>query len=107
MSWEIVWTILCACGIPTAIVGAGIKYIKKILAAKKTEDAAVNDGLKSLLRGDIIHSHDKYSERGYCPIYAREALEKEYQSYHNLGGNGVVTHLMEEIRALPTEKSNE
>lgn len=104
MNLNILWTILCACGIPAAIVAAGIKYIKKILKDKHTEDTAVREGLKSLLRGDIIRCHDKYTERNYCPIYAREALEKEYEAYHNLGGNGVVTHLMEEIRELPTEK---
>jgi len=104
MKLQIIWTVVCACGIPSAIVGFGIKHIKKMLATRRKEDAAINDGLKSLLRGDIIRCHDKYIDRQYCPIYAREALEKEYVAYHNLGGNGVVTRLMEDIRALPTEK---
>jgi hypothetical protein len=30
-----------------------------------------------------------------------EAAEKMYTEYHNLGGNGTVTKLMEDLRELP------
>ena len=41
-------------------------------------------------------------ERGYCPIYARDALELVYEAYHKLGGNGTITNLMQRLRDLPT-----
>ena len=70
---------------------------------RKERESAVEDGLEALLRAEIIRQYEKYSERGYCPIYAKEALKREYSSYHALGGNDVATELYHKILALPTE----
>lgn len=51
------------------------------------------EGLKSLLRNSIIDMYNKYTERGYMPIYAKEALRRTYEAYHGLGGNDVATEL--------------
>ena len=45
----------------------------------------------------------KWSERGYCPIYARENATRMYEPYHILGGNDVATDLIEDLKGLPTE----
>ncbi len=78
---------------------------------KKLEDsrqdsriAILESGVQALLRGEIIRCHDKYMERGYCPVYAREALERAYKAYKDLGGNDVATGLYKQVMALPTEK---
>ena len=42
-------------------------------------------------------------DKGYCPIYARDALDRVYESYHALGGNGTMTDLYKQTIALPTE----
>ena len=57
----------------------------------------------SLLRTEIIRQNDKYSDRGYCPIYAKDALQKEYDAYHQLGGNGTITKIFNNTMALPEE----
>lgn len=63
---------------------------------------AFRNGLQCLLRAEIIRSHEKYVElKGYCPIYAKEALTRAYKAYHTLKGNDVATALYEEIMALP------
>ena len=67
---------------------------------------ALKDGIQCLLRAEIIRCHDKYIEREYCPIYAKEALTRAYKAYHALGGNDVATELYEELIKLPTEKPN-
>ena len=67
------------------------------------EEQAVRNGLQSLLRAEIIRSYEKYEDRGFCPIYAKEALKIEYTAYHNLGGNDVATDLYKKTLALPTE----
>ena len=64
---------------------------------------AIKKGLQCLLRAEIIRSHDKYTERGYCPIYAKEALTRAYKAYHDLGGNDVATNLYNEVLELKTE----
>ena len=56
------------------------------------------------LRDRMLHCYNKYIEAGFAPIYAKENYENMYQQYHELGGNGVMTHLHEEFMALPTEK---
>ena len=65
---------------------------------------ALGNGLQSLLRAEIIRSYEKYIEKGYCPIYAKESLTRAYDAYHALGGNDVATGLYNEIMALQTEK---
>lgn len=65
-------------------------------------------GLRALLRADIIRLYNKYhDELGWCPVYVKQALEEEYQEYHNIGGNGVGTQMYEAIMALPTEPPEE
>ena len=67
----------------------------------------IESGLQSLLRAEIIRSHEKYMDKGYCPVYAREALNRIYESYHALGGNGTMTELYKQVMALPTDKEGE
>lgn len=71
---------------------------KRALAREKAE----MNGMRELLRSRLIEYHDKYTERGFCPIYAKEAATRSYEAYHDLGGNGVITSLYEEIMELPT-----
>lgn len=66
----------------------------------------IESGLQSLLRAEIIRSHEKYMDKGYCPVYAREALNRIYESYHALGGNGTMTELYKQVMALPTDKED-
>ncbi len=108
--------------IVVAIIGAGVTVFNVIFTAvsarkndkKRQADLRVvreNDrtqqienGLQSLLRAEIIRSHEKYMDREYCPVYAREALTRIYESYHALGGNGTMTELYKQVMTLPTDK---
>ncbi|MBE6890040.1 MAG: hypothetical protein E7485_08520 [Ruminococcaceae bacterium] len=68
----------------------------------------VAKGTQCLLRAEIIRSHEKYIDRGYCPVYAKESLTRAYQAYHKLGGNDVATALYEQLMSLPNdERRNE
>lgn len=64
-------------------------------------------GTQCLLRAEIIRSHEKYIDKGFCPVYAKESLTREYQAYHNLGGNDVATALYEQLMTLPNERRGE
>lgn len=81
------------------LCGAGVAFAGSMLIRLK----AIKNGLQCLLRAEVIRSHDKYTEREYCPIYAKEALTKAYNAYHALSGNDVATNLYKEILQLPTE----
>ena len=93
------WAVPFLCGCAVSACGVVWGYIH----GQRERDRAMEDGLQSLLRAEIIRSHDKYTDRGYCPIYAREALKRAYDSYHILGGNDVATDLYRQVMALPTE----
>lgn len=70
-------------------------------------DSNIATGVQCLLRADIIRSAEKYHDKGYCPVYARESLTREYNSYHNLGGNDVATELFHRTVSLPTDPEKE
>lgn len=101
MVWEVIWKYVLS-SILGAVFGVLVPTVSKLWLSQK----ALKRGTQSLLRADIIRSYEKYMDKGYCPIYARDALEAEYNAYHGLGGNGTITDLWERIKSLPTERGD-
>lgn len=64
--------------------------------------AAVTGGLRSILRAELVSEHRKTQEQGYCDLETKEYIERTYHAYHKLGGNGIGTHLYDEIVSLPS-----
>ena len=73
------------------------------LKAEQKKNAAIAEGVQSLLRESIVSNYNKYTDRGYCPIYAKESIKHVYEAYHNLGGNDVATKLYNTLLAMPEE----
>lgn len=71
------------------------------------KDQALSDGVQALLRESIVTAYNKYSDKGFCPIYAKESLKKAYKSYAALGGNDVATGLYHKLLAMPEIKEDE
>lgn len=88
----------------TAVVTGVITFVVNSAKNGKKKWKKIEDGLQSLLRAEIIRQSEKWLEKGYCPVYAKDALTKEYESYHELGGNGTITSIYNELMELPTEK---
>lgn len=87
---------LCLLGIP-ALLAAVVKYL---LAQIK----GVRMGVKALLRAQMINDYNKWTERGWAPIYARQNFENCWEQYHALKGpNGVMDDLHNKFLGLPTE----
>lgn len=61
-------------------------------------------GVQALLRSEMIKDYNKWSDRGYAPIYARENFENCYIQYHQLGANGVMDGIHDKYMKLPTTK---
>ena len=99
--WDlfIKWLIPFLCGGAVSLLGAAIGGLKE----SRKKETALENGVQCLLRAEIIRSYDKYTDKGFCPLYAREALKRAYDSYHELGGNDVATDLYHKIMKLPTE----
>lgn len=93
------WFVPFLCGGAVSALGVLAAYIRN----QHKREKAVETGVQCLLRAEIIRSHDKYTERGFCPLYAKEALTLAYKSYHALGGNDVATRLFTEMMQLPPQ----
>lgn len=85
------------------VMGGAVSFFAARYRYRKKNEKAVKEGLQALLRAEIIRQYEKHEERGYCPLYAKEALKREYHSYHALDGNDVVTELYHKLLELPTE----
>ena len=82
---------------------AGLSLLYRKLSGRVKRFEAIGNGVQALLRDRIIQAYNNYQDKGFCPIYARDNVEKMYQEYHALGGNGMITELVERIKELPTE----
>ena len=94
---------LCLFCIPTIVlgfIGALVALFKAIFAKLK----ATQLGVKALLRAQMIADYNKWSERGYAPIYARQNFENCWLHYHSLGANGVMDDIHQKFLTLPTEE---
>ena len=80
-----------------------VRGIKDKQTAADKRQKALEEGVQALLRGELIRSYEKYHEQGYISMHGLEAVNKAYDAYHELGGNGTITSLMEDMRQLEVE----
>lgn len=66
------------------------------------ESKLVKSALRALLRSELMRTHHQAVRDGYATTVDKEVMERTYQSYHSLGGNGIATNLHDEMMALPT-----
>lgn len=78
----------------------GIIYIFK-------QYVGLKNGVKAILRNEIVRIYETYSRLGYCPSYMKENATQIYESYHKLKGNGMATSMINEIYQLPSELKEE
>lgn len=98
----ILLTAIISCVVSFFLGGALTFILAKVKGIFKREKALGN-GVQVLLRNQLIEYHDKYTDKGFCPIYAKESARRSYEAYHELGGNGVITKLYNDIMQLPEE----
>lgn len=89
--------------ISTFVLGFLYRQTAKRLKEEQKKNKAVADGVQCLLRESIVSNYNKYQERDFCPIYAKESIKKAYEAYHVLGGNDVATQLYHTILKMPEE----
>ena len=90
-----------------AILSWLVKLLRDQIRTEQAKNEAIAEGVQSLLRESIVSNYNRYSDRGYCPIYAKESMKKVYKAYHNLGGNDVATELYTKVLKMPEEKKEE
>lgn len=96
---------LCLFSVPALILMI-VKYMLNQIKQNRKDTEAVKLGLQALLRSQMISDYNKYSEKGFAPVYARDNFENCWKQYHSLGANGVMDDLHEKFLDLPTEVPN-
>lgn len=90
---------LCLLSVPTLLAAA----VKIAFSQIKS----VRLGVQALLRAQLVSEYNKWEDRAWAPIYARQNFENCWEQYHNMGKNGVMDDLHARFLALPTEPPEE
>lgn len=86
-----------------AVSKINFRKLRKRLETEEKKNIAIANGVQAMLRDAIINNYNKYKDRGYIPIYARESVKKIYEAYQGLGGNDVAHDLYEKMRHWDTD----
>ena len=79
-------------------------YIIKLLQEDRKEKRANAEGIKCLLRIQLIEYHDKYTELGYIPTFEKDNWNDMFQAYTSLHGNGTIEQYNEDIIKLKSTR---
>ena len=85
------------CGYILAIASAAALFLKP-LRNKVFGLGAVSDGVKCLLRSDMLRTYYKHREEGTILRHERQNIESEYASYKALGGNSFMDDIYRDVR---------
>ena len=88
--------------VPT-ILGVVIGFISTKVKANNKKDVAIEEGVQALLRNELIRRYREYEQKGEMSILDKENMEAMFVQYKNLGGNGTVKHMMDDLFELPTK----
>lgn len=101
--WVIQYWVEWAFGILAALLLASYRSVSKRLKVEHERQIAMEEGMQAMLRAQIINEYNKWIDRGYYPIYARENMDFLSKAYFKLKGNGVVPDLLKALSPLPTD----
>lgn len=86
----------------TGVLGVFAGYVTSMLRKERGEGAAMKAGIRSLLRSEIMRMHHQGVKEGFASTLDKEIIQRNYDAYHGLDGNGVATKLYDEYMELPT-----
>lgn len=100
-------------GIITSILAAGYAKLSKKFKDNKVEqkkkaeqDAkemkALKDGMRSILRRQIIRDCEEAIRNKYCPVDMKTTIADMYESFKALGDESAIGQLVGVVSSLPT-----
>lgn len=92
--------LLIQCGMVKFIASIYQAY-KKQVVEKEQKTEALQEGMRSVLRAEIISMYYKSEAQGFIAIYNLENMNDMYKAYKTLGGNGAITEIYHKAMALP------
>lgn len=88
----------------SVVMTALCTYTVWILQQNRTKKDHSHDALKILLKSQLKEYYLEYTERGYVTTDELDACIEIYETYHNLGGNGTGTKMIEDVKRLPIKE---
>jgi hypothetical protein len=86
-----------------AIMKKQFKSYFEFIKNYKEEFDLIKAGLIGLTGQQLMMECREYIKIGYCEAEQKKQVEKLYNGYSSLGGNGVIARLYEEFLDLPFE----
>lgn len=113
--WIVKYWVEWVFGLIIAILGGCFKHLsnkfkkeraERLEKAKRDEEEikALKNGMRSLLRRQIIADCEAAQGEEYCDMTTKDTIKDMYDSYAALGGNGIVKIMVEQVTKLPTFK---
>lgn len=99
--WLVKYWLEVLFGLVTAGVGIALRRISKALQKEKLRNQAIEDGVRDILRMQILDTYEKCTQAGKISVSRKDAIDSAYKSYHALGGNGTITQVHNEIMEMP------
>ena len=75
--------------------------IKNKQEEQERKNKAIENGVQALLRNELIRRYREYESKGEMSILDKENIEHMFKEYANLGGNGTVKKMYDELLGLP------
>ena len=98
------WLLAPVCSALVTALVAVVKLNKAKAAVKSDRDKALEQGVRALLRQQLINYHKEYVASGKpCPVRIKEQATAVHDAYTALGGNGTGTQLWHEIMEAHVE----
>lgn len=88
---NIIWS-----AVITAVTTAFIKTLKNTVKEFKT----IERSQRIMMKDRLVSAHDYFCSKGNIGKYSLETLEELYSEYAELGGNGFIKSMMNDIRNL-------
>lgn len=85
------------------LVVSAISYVFKRIQGLYKRQKAIEQGVQALLRNELIRRYREYETKGEISILDKENMEHMFKEYQNLGGNGTIKQMYEEMLELPTK----
>ena len=86
-----------------AIIGALGGWIVSARTSRTKREAALANGVLALLRAQLVDAYERYVVHGdHLTVERRHEIDRCFEAYKALGGNGTVAHLYEEFQRMPT-----
>jgi len=99
---EIWIAIITSCGASLVALLSTIIQLNSAKKKKSSETAElIQSGVRELLFYRIKHNAERCIKDGFITLNGYQDLHRMYKIYHDMGGNGYITGLMEDIEGLP------